>query len=182
MGDKRIVRGKHTAGRRLPAPARAAKERAMTQPHAIVRAGHDAVHCPLTPALSAAQSGTGQPPRGQWLYAIGLSILLLGALFSLFSNIPQVPEQKPAPSRNAEGPFPAMQRVSVMTSEQKPAPLPTEEEVRFKAMKSVFVMTIAMTLCCGALGGCLFNMRGLIKHALEKNFDLAYQTAYMALI
>jgi hypothetical protein len=45
----------------------------------------------------------------------------------------------------------------------------TEEEVRFHAIRLLFVMTMAMTLCCGALGGCLFNMRGLIKHALEKN-------------
>src|SRR5215468_6978669 len=157
MVDKRIVRVKHAAGHRLPAPARAKKERAMPQPHAIVRAAHDAAPGPLPSARAAEQSGAGQPPRGQWLYAIGLSLLLLGALFSLFSNMPQVPEQKPVPSRNVEGSLPGMQLVSVMTAEQTPARLPTEEEVRFKAMKSVFMMTIAMTLCCGALGGCLFN-------------------------
>jgi len=83
-----------------------------------------------------------------------LSLLLLSGLFALFLHIPQVPEHK--------------------------APLPpTEEAVRFTGMRLLFVMTMGRTLCCGALGGCLFNMRGLIKHALEKNFDRAYHAAYL---
>ena len=164
MADNGIVRAQHEAVHRPPEPALAEKECATTPPYAIGRAAQDAVHQSPEPALSAEKPGASQPHWGLWLYAIGLSILLLGVLFCLFLNIPQVPEHKPPLSANG-------------TAETALAA--KEEEVRFNAIRLLFVMTMAMTLCCGALGGCLFDMRGLTKHALEKNFDMAYKSAYI---
>jgi hypothetical protein len=163
MADNGIVKAEHEALHRPPEPALAEKERATTQPHAIVRAAQDAVHRSPEPALSAEKPGASQPHWGLWLYATGLSILLLGVLFCLFLNIPQVPEHKP--------PLPAAGTAQTA--------LAAQEEERFNTIRLLFVMTMGMTLCCGALGGCLFDMRGLTKHALEKNFDMAYKSAYI---
>jgi hypothetical protein len=149
-----VVKAEHDAIHQLPAPVLSEKERATTKLHTHVKAEHDAVHQLPAPVLSVEKPGASQPHWGLWLYVTGLSVLLLGVLFCLFLSIPQVPEHKPGLSA-------------------------TEEAAHFHALQHLFVMTLGMTLCCGALGGCLFNMRGLIKHTSEKDFEIAYQLAYI---
>jgi len=144
--------------------ADAVSEYATAQSHPSLSAEHDAGHRPPAPLPAAGKPDTSQPHWGLWLYATGLSVLLLGVLFYLFLHIPQVPEAKPS--------LPAGAAADTALAAQA-------EEARFNTIRLLFVMTMAMTLCCGALGGCLFNMRGLIKHALEKNFEMAYKAAYI---
>lgn len=42
----------------------------------------------------------------------------------------------------------------------------------------IFLLTAGMMLCCGALGGCLYDIRGLIKHSAEDDFDACYRLSY----
>jgi len=118
---------------------------------------------PETPeAVSAEKLGSGQPPLFLWYYVIGVSVVSLVILFILFLKIPQVPESRNRP-------------LSGEIADQ----IPQAEKERFEAIRSLFVMTMGMTLFCGALGGCLFDMRGLIKHESEKDFDMAYYSSYI---
>jgi hypothetical protein len=45
--------------------------------------------------------------------------------------------------------------------------------------KLIFIFTAAMMAGCGVLGGCLYDIRGLIKHSIEKNFDPRYTLSYV---
>ena len=35
----------------------------------------------------------------------------------------------------------------------------------------IFIFTAAMMAGCGVLGGCLYNIRGLIKHSINEDFE-----------
>ena len=43
---------------------------------------------------------------------------------------------------------------------------------------SVFLSTMALMFCAGALGGCLYNFRGLIKHSQHGDFEDRYALSY----
>jgi len=55
--------------------------------------------------------------------------------------------------------------------------LPAEDA---KAAVSVMTLTYTMALmfCGGALGGCLYNLRGLTKHSQHHDFDEHYSLSY----
>ncbi len=38
-------------------------------------------------------------------------------------------------------------------------------------IKHIFLKTVGMTVCSGILGGCLFDIRGLIKHSMKDNYN-----------
>jgi len=45
--------------------------------------------------------------------------------------------------------------------------------------KLIFIFTAAMMASCGVLGGCLYDIRGLIKHSIEEDFDPRYNLSYI---
>ena len=47
-----------------------------------------------------------------------------------------------------------------------------------RELTHVFVMTIATMAAAGALGGCLYNFRGLTKHSTDQDFSEAYNLSY----
>ena len=36
-----------------------------------------------------------------------------------------------------------------------------------------------MMACCGVLGGCLYDIRGLIKHSINEDFEQRYSLSYV---
>ena len=46
------------------------------------------------------------------------------------------------------------------------------------ALRAVFVKTTAMVFAAGVLGGCLYNLRGLVKHTAANDFDPNHTLAY----
>ena len=113
------------------------------------------------------QRALGQPPRWLWFYVVATSIISVLVLLTLFAKIPHVPDAPPPPTENR----PPINR------DKKPRYKSDAE--RFSRIRNLFVMTMGMTLCCGALGGCLYDMRGLIKHSAAGDFDPLYQASYL---
>jgi len=52
------------------------------------------------------------------------------------------------------------------------------EESGAVAIVDVLVFTSILMLASGALGGCLYNFRGLVKHAQDNDFDTNYNLSY----
>ena len=128
----------------------------------------------LKPLFIAQEQKPNQPPRYLWWYVIFISAVSIYILFTLFSKIPQVSE-----SKNRSFSVVETARLVDKNEEEK------KEKERFEAIRDLFVMTMGMTLCCGALGGCLFDMRGLIQHSTHggKNgygdFHESYISSYI---
>ena len=47
-----------------------------------------------------------------------------------------------------------------------------------RELTHVFVMTILAMFAAGALGGCLYNFRGLTKHSADEDYSEAYNLSY----
>lgn len=43
---------------------------------------------------------------------------------------------------------------------------------------TTFIATMAVMFCAGVLGGCLYNVRGLIKHSQRGDFDQRFTLSY----
>jgi hypothetical protein len=43
----------------------------------------------------------------------------------------------------------------------------------------IFIITAAMMASCGILGGCLYDIRGLIKHSIDEDFEQRYSLSYV---
>jgi hypothetical protein len=95
----------------------------------------------------------GQPHFLLYPYVVGMAVAAVVTLFLLFAHIPHV----------MEGNVPDVQR--------------TREN--FEQVQALFIMTMGMMLCCGALGGCLFDMRGLIQHSANSDFDPHHNASYL---
>jgi hypothetical protein len=57
--------------------------------------------------------------------------------------------------------------------------IPDIEKPGFENLRYFFIITMAMTLCCGSLGGCLFDLRGLIHHSSVEDFNINYIPSYI---
>lgn len=45
--------------------------------------------------------------------------------------------------------------------------------------RRVFIFTAAMMACCGVLGGCPFDIRGLINHSILEDYDPRFNLSYI---
>ncbi len=45
--------------------------------------------------------------------------------------------------------------------------------------RRIFIFTALMMACCGVLGGCLYDIRGLIKHSINEDFEQRYSLSYV---
>jgi len=45
--------------------------------------------------------------------------------------------------------------------------------------RRIFIFTAAMMAGCGVLGGCLYDIRGLIKHSINEDFEQRYSLSYV---
>ena len=45
--------------------------------------------------------------------------------------------------------------------------------------RRIFIFTAAMMAGCGVLGGCLYDIRGLIKHSINEDFEQRYTLSYI---
>ncbi len=46
-------------------------------------------------------------------------------------------------------------------------------------IKHIFLRAAGMMICSGILGGCLYDIRGLIKHSIKNNFNKQYNLSYI---
>jgi hypothetical protein len=45
--------------------------------------------------------------------------------------------------------------------------------------RRIFIFTAAMMAGCGVVGGCLYDIRGLIKHSINEDFEQRYTLSYI---
>lgn len=45
--------------------------------------------------------------------------------------------------------------------------------------RRIFIFTAAMMAGCGVVGGCLYDIRGLIKHSINEDFEQRYTLSYV---
>ena len=57
--------------------------------------------------------------------------------------------------------------------------IPEKDDSKNDYQRSIFVYTAAMMSCCGVLGGCLFDIRGLIKHSILEDYEQRYTLSYI---
>jgi hypothetical protein len=56
--------------------------------------------------------------------------------------------------------------------------LPVHNDPQTPVLAATFVYTMGLMFCAGALGGCLYNFRGLTKHSQLGDFDARYSLSY----
>ncbi len=57
--------------------------------------------------------------------------------------------------------------------------IPEKDDSGNNYQRSIFIYAAAMMSCCGVLGGCLFDIRGLIKHSIEEDYESRYTLSYI---
>ena len=62
-----------------------------------------------------------------------------------------------------------------------PVPVPGDVHGRFLEQNSslLFLYTCGMMICCGTIGGSLYDIRGLIKHSTHADFDGLFTLSYL---
>ncbi|MGE5304469.1 MAG: hypothetical protein ACM3TN_14250 [Alphaproteobacteria bacterium] len=56
--------------------------------------------------------------------------------------------------------------------------LPTYQDAQARELSTTFVYTMGLMFCAGALGGCLYNFRGLTKHSQLGDYREEYNLSY----
>lgn len=112
-----------------------------------------------------------QPSRLLVAYVV-LATLVAGAL--LYHLFVITPDLRPGLRADA-APVTAATRTAagtaVMHTDTVGAAVPWRDQ-------EVFLLTAGIMLCCGVLGGCLYDIRGLVKHSAENDFDNRFELSY----
>lgn len=58
------------------------------------------------------------------------------------------------------------------------AQMPQTEQPPFQLLTRVFILTLGVMFAGGALGGCLYNFRGLTKHSADQDYATGYNLSY----
>jgi hypothetical protein len=58
------------------------------------------------------------------------------------------------------------------------AVLPSDRISQAPLLATTFIYTMALMFCAGALGGCLYNFRGLTKHSQHGDYHEHYSLSY----
>jgi hypothetical protein len=113
------------------------------------------------PALELEKEGTGsqsqapkpvaQPPRPIVVFVLALFVVAATAMGLLVHFIPHAATQDP-------------QVLQTFLQEDG---------------RRVFIFTAAMMAWSGVLGGCLFDIRGLIKHSIAEDYDRRFDLSYV---
>jgi hypothetical protein len=56
--------------------------------------------------------------------------------------------------------------------------LPSHQNPETPLLATTFIYTMALMFCAGALGGCLYNFRGLTKHSQHGDYHECYSLSY----